>query len=424
MNSGERAGVCMLVKNQLWNDARVKKEAACLAGCGFSVTVIGKPEDGCPEEEYWNGVRVLRPRKDTRVRDALRQRVLRATEPGKSSIPARILRTIRRNPIRRFLTDLKRDLPWEYRLYRAVLSTNARIVHANDLDTLLVAALAARRLKARLVYDSHELWLESTRYLRETGPLNRLRYRLLERRLIRRADAVIAVTPSRGRAMAEMYPEVAERITIVENSSEPIPDLPPGGMLREELGLAGGIPIILYQGIICPERGLEELLQAAALLPGDSAAIVIIGHDSWGGHLERMHRQLGLDGRVFLLPPVPSERLPEVTVSADAGLILFRNTCLNHYYSLPNKLYEYMMAGLPIIASDLPEMRRVIEESRCGVLIQSPEPEAIAEAILAMISSPVEMRAMGDRGRTAALSLYNWSVQAERLMELYRGLAR
>ncbi len=421
---GERNSVCMLVKNQLWNDARVKKEATCLVGGGFSVTVIAKPEDGRPEEENWNGVRVLRPRKDSRLRDALRQRVLSATETGKRSIFSVLLRAIRRNPIRIFLTNLKRDLPWEYRLYRAVLSTNARIVHANDLDTLLTAALAARRLKSRLVYDSHELWLESTRYLRETGPLDRLRYRLVERWLIGRADAVLAVTPSRGKAMAEMYPAVAGRITIVENSSEPISDLPPGGMLRDTLGLAAEIPIVLYQGIICPERGLEELLHAAALLPVNLASIVIIGHDSWGGHLERVHRQLGLDGRVFLLPPVPSERLPEVTVSADAGLILFGNTCLNHYYSLPNKLYEYMMAGLPIIASDLPEMRRVIGECRCGVLIDSPQPEAIADAITGMTSSPAEMKAMGKRGREAALHRYNWSVQAKRLLELYAGLSR
>ena len=414
----------MLVKNQLWNDARVKKEAACLAAAGFTVTVIAKPEEGCPEDEDWNGVRVLRPRKDTRMREALRRRVLKATEPGRRTLFSRLLRAVRRNPLRVLLTDLKRDLPWEYRLYRAVLSTRAEIVHANDLDTLFTAWLAARRLKARLVYDSHELWLESARYLRETGPLNRLRYRLTERRLIRLADAVIAVTPSRGRAMAAMYPSVAQRITIIENSSQPIHELPPGGMLRERLGFDQNVPIVLYQGIICPERGLEELLQAATLLPEGSATVVIIGHDSWQGHLERMHRRLGLEGRVFLLPPVPSERLPEVTVSADAGLILFRNTCLNHYYSLPNKLYEYMMAGLPVIASDLPEMRRVIEECRCGVLIREQEPEEIAKAILAVTSSREGMKAMGERGRAAALHRYNWPVQARRLVELYRSLAR
>jgi glycosyltransferase involved in cell wall biosynthesis len=137
-----------------------------------------------------------------------------------------------------------------------------------------------------------------------------------------------------------------------------------------------------------------------------------------------VHRQLGLDGRVFLLSPVPSERLPEVTVSADVGLILFGNTCLNHYYSLPNKLYEYMMAGLPIIASDLPEMRRVIGECRCGVLINSRQPEAIADAIVRMTSSTPEMKAMGKRGREAALHRYNWSVQAKKLLELYAGLSQ
>ncbi len=414
--------VCMLVKNQLWNDARVKKEALCLSNCGFAVTIVSKPEEGHPSEEQWNGVRVLRPRMDSDARISLRKRVLEATEPGKRSFAAAVLRFIRRNPIRIMLTNLKRDLPWEYRLYRAVLSTGADIVHANDLDTLFVSAAAARRLKARLVYDSHELWLESARYLRETGALNRLRYRLTERRLIGRADAVIAVTPSRGAAMEEMYPSLRGRVTIVENSAEPFDLFPVRESLHGKLGIPAGTPVVLYQGIICPERGLEELLQAAALLAPGSAAIVIVGHDAWGGHLHELHREMGLEGKVFLLPPVPSERLPEVTVSADAGLILFRNTCLNHYYSLPNKLYEYMMAGVPVIASGFPEMRRVIEESRCGILLQDQDPRSIADAITEMTGSPLEMKKMGERGRAAALERYNWPVQAGRLQKLYESL--
>jgi len=416
--------VCMVVKNQLWNDARVKKEAITLMEAGFDLTIICKPEGDRPLEETWRGMRILRPRKDSASRDALRSRVIAVSDGDGQRFSARLMKSLRRNRLRRFFTDLKRDLPWERKLFRAALATGADIFHANDLDTLLICTKAAKKLGAKLVYDSHELWLESARYLSETSALNRLRYRLTERKLIGRADAVIAVTPSRGEAMERMYPAIHGRVTIIENSTDPIDELPPGGFLRGRLGIPEETPIMLYQGIICPERGLEELLHAASVLRSDeNVAIVIVGHDAWGGRLHRLHAELHLEERVFLVPPVPSEELPGVTVSADAGLILFQNTCLNHYYSLPNKLYEYMMAGIAVIASDLPEMGRVIGETGCGILIDEPVPEKIAAAIREMISSPDRMKRMGVLGRTAALDRYNWTTQAGKLITLYRGLS-
>lgn len=418
----EPTKVCMVVKNQLWNDARVKKEALSLSRAGYGVTIVAKSEEERPAEENWKGIRILRPPKDSATRQALRQKIVSAYPPSSTTLQARLVHVIRRNRLRRTFTDLKRDLPWEHRLYRAICSTKADIVHAHDLDTLLVGAAAALKLGAQLVYDSHELWLHSARYLRETDPLNRLRYRLTERILIRRADAVIAVTPSRGRAMESMYPELTGRLTIVENSTEPLNPLPESNLLKNRLNLPENLPVVLYQGILCPERGLEELLYSARLLPEGSAAIVLVGHDAWGGRLQRLHTELGLEDRVHILPPVPSERLPEVTVSADAGLILFQNTCLNHTYSLPNKLYEYMMAGLPILASDLPEIRRVLEDSECGLLLENPSPDVIAREILRLTSSREAMKKMGARGRQAALERYCWPVQAERLLTMYLGL--
>ncbi len=413
----------MAVKNQLWNDARVKKEARCLRGAGFQVTIVAKPEDGFGEDETERDIRILRPRKDSRRRERLRKKAVRASEQPSRSCRARILTAIRRNRLRRTLTDWKRNLPWEYRLYRAILSTGADIVHANDLDTLLICSAAARKLGAKLVYDSHELWLESSRFLSATSPLNRLRFRLTEKRLIYGADAVIAVTPSRGEAMLSMYPGL-KRMVIIENSSIPVADLPSSRYLRDRLDLPDSTVVALYQGVICPERGLEELVNAAQILKNERIAIVIMGHDSWSGTLERIAGEADLEGILFLVPPVPSEDLLEITVSADIGLILFQNTCLNHFYSLPNKLYEYMMAGLPVIASNFPEMSRIITENRSGLLIDASSPEEIADAIGTLAANRSEARSMGQRGRIAVLEKYNWLEQEKKLITLYEELQR
>lgn len=412
----------MVVKNQLWNDARVKKEAISLSEAGFNVIIIAEPEEGCPTEETWKNIRILRPPKDSTRREVLRNKVISASAKENNSLKSRIIRLLRRNRCRRFLTDLKRAVPWEYRLYRAALSTGADIFHANDLDTLFICAKAAGKLGAELVYDSHELWLESSRYFIATSALNRFRYRITEKKLIPKTDAVIAVTPSRGEVMKKMYPSIS-RLVIIENSTDPIGELQQSSYLRDRLSIPAGVPVILYQGVICPERGLDKLMEAASVLRNEEIAIVIIGHDAWQGTLHRMHSEMNLKNIVYLLPPVPSEALPEVTVSADAGLILFENTCLNHYYSLPNKLYEYMMAGLPVIASDFPEMARIINEHNCGILVDSSSSQTIAKGIKELIRSPEEMRRMGIRGRKASLEQYNWPVEAKKLVDLYMKLS-
>ncbi len=418
----ESTKVCMVVKNQLWNDARVKKEAISLTEAGFNVTIIAQSEEGCPSEETWKNISVLRPPKDSTRRNALREKVIGASVLENNSLRSRIIRLLRRNRFRRFLTDLKRAVPWEYKLYRAALSTGADIFHANDLDTLFICERAARNLGAKLVYDSHELWLESSRYFIATSALDRFRYRITERKLIPKTDAVIAVTPSRGEVMKKMYPSISN-LVIIENSTDPIKILPGSSYLRNRLAIPAGVPIILYQGVICPERGLDKLLEAVSILRNENIAIVIIGHDAWQGTLHRMQSEMNLKETIFLLPPVPSEALPEVTVSADAGLILFENTCLNHYYSLPNKLYEYMMAGLPVIASDFPEMARIINKHDCGILVDSSSPQAIAKGLRKLISSPEEMRQMGTRGRKASLKQYTSPLEEKQLVDLYKELS-
>lgn len=186
----ESTKVCMMVKNQPWNDARVKKEAISLSEAGFCVTIIAETEKGCPTEETWKNIRILRPPKDSTHRNTLREKVIGSSAKENNSLKSRIIRLFLRNRFRRFLTDLKRAVPWEYRLYRAALSTGADIFHVNDLDTLFTCERAAGKPGAKLVYDSHELCLESSRYLIAASALDRFRYRITEKKLITKTDSV------------------------------------------------------------------------------------------------------------------------------------------------------------------------------------------------------------------------------------------
>lgn len=411
----------MVVKNRLSNDARVKKEMAVLAADGWQVTVIAIAEPGLPHEENRNGIRILRPPVFSKTKESLRIQVVQASEEADKSVRAKVIRHLRQNRLRRFVADLTRDIPWENRLRNAALEVDADVYHANDLDTLQICGSAAAQKNARLVYDSHELWLESSRYLIATHPLNRVRLKRIERKYIYKADAVIAVTPLRGEKMQQMYPAM-KNLQIVENAPEKLEKLPSAGKLRDMINAAPDTVIALYQGVLCPERGLEELLQAAKLTTNPAVRFVIIGMDSWNGTLQRMAEDMGLKDKVIFLPPVPSEELPEITVDANMGFILFRNTCLNHFYSLPNKLYEYMMAGVPIIASDFPEMKRVLNEVKSGITVDPDSPEEISHAVETLAANPVMRKKMKDRGRAAAMDQYNWEPQSIIFRDIYRKL--
>lgn len=176
----------------------------------------------------------------------------------------------------------------------------------------------------------------------------------------------------------------------------------------------------MYQGILCSERGLEELIHAAYRLRDTDIVVVLMGYGSFKRKLQLISDRLGLEGTVLFHPPVPSEEMLQLTVSADMGLILFKNTCLNNYYSLPNKLYEYMMAGIPVIASSFPEIAAVIRETDSGILVDPESPEEIASAIRMLAANPEEAKRKGTRGRMAALEKHNWSNEEVKLLDLYR----
>ncbi|MBN2587006.1 MAG: glycosyltransferase family 4 protein [Candidatus Fermentibacteraceae bacterium] len=413
-----RADVCMIVKNQLWNDARVKKEACTLSEMGLLVTIIAYPEEGCPEREDWDGIEVLRVPRSGSLKAVFRK-VLNSAESEKKGFRTGFVSALRRNPLKKFLGQLFHSLLHQSRLLRHALATGAGVFHAHDLDTLPVCAAAAFLTSGKLVYDSHELWLESRRHLMETSRPFMALERLTESFIAPLADAVIAVTPGRAEVMREMYPGMPPPV-LVANYPHLLREKPRSDEVRRSLGVWEGPKFLfLYQGILGLHRGLEELMDAAVMLRGLPIHIGFVGHDRSGGVIPCYARERDAGDMMTFHPPVPSEELPEITAAADCGLLLFQGSCLNHTYSLPNKLFEYMMAGLPVLGCDLPEISRVIESHRCGILVDASDPGSIADGMSRMASDPEQAAAMGRRGYEAARENYTWDRSAQALHSLY-----
>jgi glycosyltransferase involved in cell wall biosynthesis len=219
--------------------------------------------------------------------------------------------------------------------------------------------------------------------------------------------------------MKEMYPDMPPPV-LVANYPTLLPEKLRSGEVRRSLGVCAEPKFLfLYQGILGLHRGLEELMEAAVLLRGLPLHIGFVGHDRSGGAIPCYARERDIGDMITFHPPVPSEQLPDITASAECGLLLFQGSCLNHTYSLPNKLFEYMMAGLPILGCDLPEISRVIERHRCGILVDASDPASIADGMRRMAADPELAAAMGRRGYEAARENYTWDRSATALHCLY-----
>jgi len=253
-------------------------------------------------------------------------------------------------------------------------------IQANDAVMLPPAYVAARLAGASLIYDSHEL---------ATGVPYRSRPRawtvaLLEGWLIRRADAVVTVSDGIADRLTDRF-QLRRRPAVVRNVPDPALDGADGGRnavhdLRTLLS-APGAPLVLHQGVMMRERGCESLLRAAAQLPDPNVVFLGWGNDEYVAGLRRLANDLGITDRVHFVPPVPLRALLAHTRQADLGVALLENTRENHRLALPNKLFEYMVAEVPVVASALPEMGRVVQGLGVGWVVDPACPEELAATI-------------------------------------------
>jgi glycosyltransferase involved in cell wall biosynthesis len=373
--------VAMLLHKSVQYDSRVRREARTLVEAGHAVTVVELEPAAAGRLDGFTRVSASPP---SWVRRALPFQLYRVVFLG-----AFLLRLLRLRP---------------------------DVVHAHDAAMLLPGLLGARLTRARLVYDSHEL---------ATGvPYRDGRWaafvRAIERIAVPRADAVITVTEGIAERMQALY-GLRQRPAVVRNVTELTAPAAPTGALRARLGIEGE-PLILHQGAPAPDRGGEQLIVAMAELP--AAHLVFLGSSPFSGYEDGLREQAaaaGLADRVHFLPSVPLERLLEHTADADVGVSLLQDSCENHRLALPNKVFEYVAAGVPIVVSALPELIRLVEENGIGWTVPPADPAALAERLRAALAERGDP-ARAERLARAAEAL-SWARERGRLEAVYRSLA-
>jgi glycosyltransferase involved in cell wall biosynthesis len=295
--------------------------------------------------------------------------------------------------------------------------------HVHDLTGLLAVGPLVRS-PGRLVYDSHEIFLETGTGAR----LPRLLRRALaayEGRLTRRAVALITVNEDYARILRR---RLRPRRTLIVRNCPPrwSPSNKPTSHLRSASGVPPDRRLILYHGAFSQNRGIEELAEALVCPGLESAHLALLGVGSIRPALDALARDPRFEGRVHVLDAVPPDNVLDWVAGADVDVMAIQRSSLNHWLCTPNKLWESLAAGVPVVASDFPTMRRVVLEDPAGSLggVCDPgRPDSIAAAIVAIIGKPEEERArLRARCLLAAQERWNWETESSRLVGLYAGI--
>lgn len=263
------------------------------------------------------------------------------------------------------------------RLFFVLLFARADIFHSNDLDTLLPNYLVSLIRRKSLVYDTHELFTEVPELT--SRPLVQNFWKRIENFIFPKLKHVFTVNDSIANIYQKRY---TVEVAVLRN-------LPSKSVAVEkadlsEFGLNNNKKMIILQGAgINVDRGAEELVEAMKYV--DDLLLVIAGNGDVIIKLKNYVRSEQLDDRIVFLPRMPHEKLMRLTAAACCGITLDKDTNLNYRYSLPNKLFDYIKAGIPVISSDLPEIRKVFEEYKVGIIVESHDPVEIAKAIKHMV---------------------------------------
>lgn len=367
--------ICMLVTSELEWDARVQKEAKLAYQSGYDVVVICRSYSG-PNKGY---------------------KILPLDIPRQE---------------KRFMKYAERFLTNVALVFQAV-KNKPDVIHANDMDTLMAGYIACKLSGAKLLYDAHELWSSAGR---DVGSIGQKLLLKIEKYISQRADAVVAVSKYRAERMAEILSIPLP--TVVMNTPEYIST--DGLLPREWEKQFEGRRIVLYQGRYAANRGIEEAVLAAKCLPED-VALVFRGYGAIEEELRKLVLDQQLSEMVFFLPPVQAEEIVEYAIGADIGLSLYTPYNQNNLYAAPNKMFEYMMAGVPSVGSDLPYINDILVGLNVGKVFEPGDAQHLASVIVELLDDAANLEKMRKKGLELSKT-YCWEAEGKKLLQDYEGM--
>ncbi len=296
---------------------------------------------------------------------------------------------------------------YNFRLLFFLLKLRPDVLVANDLDSLLANFLVSRIRRKPLIYDSHEYFTEVPELLGR--PVVRAIWKWLERMMVPKVNAAYTVSESIAEVYRELYkvdfkvvrnlPVCAQREKTVHREKE-----------------SGKPKIILYQGAMNLGRGIESAIRAMQFL--DGAELWLAGDGDITSRLQEMVYEQDLDKKVKFIGRLPLHNLHEMTCQADLGISLEEDLGLNYRFALPNKLFDYIQAGVPVLVSNLPEMKRIVEQYQIGMIAETHQRKELAE-LMKIALFDQEKRIIWMKNMPLAAAELCWENEEKILLDIY-----
>lgn len=363
------------VINDLVTDNRVNKSCMALIECGYDVTLVGRKLSNSLPIPNWTFKTI------------------------------RLKMIFKKGPLFYFFFNL--------RLFFVGLINKTDLFYANDLDTLAPMFLLSKLKKKPLIYDSHELFCEVPEL--KSSRIKKIIWQKLEGYIIPKLQTCITVNVS----IAKIY-EAKYNVPfyIIRNISDFDQTFIPKS--RVQLSLPEDKKIILLQGAgINVDRGAEELIDAMEFV--QNAVLYIIGSgDVWENLKQKVSFNKSIQNKVVLINKLPKSELINYTFNADIGLSIDKNTNLNYLYSLPNKIFDYIQAEIPILASRLPEIENIILQYKIGDFIDDHNPKTIANKLNEMLYS--QQLSSYKKYLAIAKKEITWKSEKEKLLTIIKNI--
>ncbi len=384
----QRASIAMVLDNAFRPDPRVANEARSLAQAGFRVTILAWDREAeLPQREVWHSA------------------------PSGGWVVVERIRV--RSGHRLGSRQLFHLARFWWRAFRRLVELRLQAIHCHDFIDLPVGWAAAALKGCRLIYDAHESYADMlgenvAGWIKEAVAW-------LERRLVRRADAVLTV----GELLAEELRRRGARRVWVVGNWKPLEEFQvPAHQVasaRKELGLEG-LMVVAYIGWLNEDRGISPLLEA---VEGTEGVGLVIGGD--GPARPAVEAAAARCARIRYLGFVDPGRIPLYTAAADVVYYGLEDTNPNSRYSAPNKLFEALAAGRAVLCNDCGEIGRIVAQQGCGAVVGELTAEAVASA-LEGLRDRERLAECSRRAREAGRHSYNWDLAAGRLLDLYRAV--
>jgi glycosyltransferase involved in cell wall biosynthesis len=298
------------------------------------------------------------------------------------------------------------------RLFFLLLKSKVIVFVSNDLDTLPANFFAAKIKRKPLVYDSHEYFTEVPELIGR--PVVRNIWIWLEKLLVPKVDAAYTVCESIAEVYRDLYKvdfKVVRNLPVcsaTEKNTDPMTSVH---------RINNSAKIILYQGALNLGRGIEAAIRAMQYVEG--AELWLAGDGDLTDQLKQLVSESGLNSKVKFLGRLPIRELQKVTRQADLGISLEEDLGLNYRFTLPNKLFDYIQAGVPVLVSNLPEMRKIVEEYQIGTIAETHQRKELAELFRIVLNDQEKNEFWKQNLELAAKELC-WENEEETLNQIYQ----